>query len=134
MLMSSVESNGRKINFLQSMKDNEIRFLFAEEQGHDIKEIQVIFTGFTGLSEGLKELVNRTIITEEEANVYELKVITSILEADPELLASFKRPKGLLEAFKSLSDEGKQETLKFIQEKFPAEAHAFRQVLKVKDA
>ena len=134
MYVSSVESNGRKINFLQSMEDNEIRFLFAKGQGRSIKEIQVIFTGLTGLSDGLKELVNRAVITEEEADVYELKVITSILEADSELLASFKRSKGLLEAFESLSDEGKQETLKFIQEKFPAEAHAFRQVLKVKDA
>lgn len=118
MYVSSVESNGRKINFLQSMEDNEIRFLFAKGQGRSIKEIQVIFTGLTGLAYGLKELVNRAVITEEEANVYELKVITSMLESE----------------FESLSDEGKQETLKFIQEKFPAEAHAFRQVLKVKDA
>ena len=88
MYVLCVEDNGRKINFLQSMEDNEIRFLFAKGQGRSIKEIQVIFTGLTGLSDGLKERVNRAVITEEEADVSELKVITSMLESDPELLAS----------------------------------------------
>ena len=121
--------DGKNIEFIKNMEENEIRFQFGE-YGSEIKKVQVIFTGFIGLAEGLKELVKRKVITEGEAEVYELAVITAMLRDDPELMEHAKQRSKLLYAFRSLSDSGKKNVLDFIHERFPDEEKKFREVLK----
>lgn len=122
--------DGKNIEFIKNMEENEIRFQFGE-YGSKIKKVQVIFTGFIGLAEGLKELVKREVITEGEAEVYEFAVITTMLRDDPELMEHAKQSVKLIRSFRSLSDAGKKNVLDFIHERFPDEEQYFREVLKV---
>lgn len=95
-----------------------------------LRKPRYFFTGFMGLSEGLKKLVKGTVITEEEADVYEFAVITAMLKDDPELMEHAKQSVKLMKAFRSLSDEGKKAVLDFIHEQFPDEELYFRKALK----